>query len=84
MLKRTIREVPSSDLNHGFFSWYFPVPKKDGGLRPILDLLRLNYSRYKVYKIQDADAQDHYFPGPRVGLVHHCRLEGCLLPHPGG
>ncbi len=35
-------------------------------------------------EIQDADAQDHSFPGPRVGLVHHCRLEGCLLPHPGG
>ncbi len=35
-------------------------------------------------EIQDADAQGHSFPGPRGGLVRHCRLEGCLLPHPGG
>ncbi len=35
-------------------------------------------------EIQDADAQEHSFPGPRRGLVHHGRPEGCLLPHPGG
>ncbi len=34
-------------------------------------------------KIQDADAQEHSFPGLRVGLVCHCWLEGCLLPHSG-
>ncbi len=34
-------------------------------------------------KIQDADAQEHSFPGPRGGLVRHGRPEGCLLPHPG-
>ncbi len=34
--------------------------------------------------IQDADAQDHSFPGPRGGLAFHCQLEECLLPHPGG
>ncbi len=35
-------------------------------------------------EIQDADAQEHSFPGPRGWLVHHCWLEGCLLPHTGG
>ncbi len=35
-------------------------------------------------EIQDADTQDHSFPGPRGGMVHHCRLEGCLLPYSGG
>ncbi len=47
LLKGAIEEVPSSDLNRGFFSWYFLVLKKDGGLRPILDLRRLNYSLYR-------------------------------------
>ncbi len=38
LLKEATEEVPSSDLNHGFFSRYSLVLKKDGGLRPILDL----------------------------------------------
>ncbi len=33
LLKGAIEEIPSSDLNRGFFSRYFLVPKKDGGLR---------------------------------------------------
>ncbi len=35
-------------------------------------------------EIQDADAQEHSFLGPRGGLVRHGQPEGCLLPHPGG
>ncbi len=45
--KRAIEEVPQSDVERGFFSRYFLVPKRDGGLRPILDLQRLNFSLYK-------------------------------------
>ena len=30
------------DILNGFYSRYFAVPKKDGGLRPILDLRDLN------------------------------------------
>ncbi len=43
--KGAIEEVPQSEC--GFFSRYFLVPKRDGGLRPILDLRRLNFSLYK-------------------------------------
>ncbi len=40
-------KVPQSEVEQGFFSRYFLVPKRDGGLRPILDLRRLNLSLYK-------------------------------------
>ncbi len=45
--KGAIEEVPQSEVEQGFFSRYFLVPKRDGGLRPILDLRRLNLSLYK-------------------------------------
>ncbi len=47
LLKEATEEVHSSDLNHGFFSRYSLVLKKDGGLHPILDLRRLNYYLYR-------------------------------------
>ncbi len=45
--KGAIEEIPQSDIKRGFFSRYFLVPKRDGGLRPILDLRCLNFSLYK-------------------------------------
>ncbi len=45
--KGAIEEVPQSEVERGFFSRYFLVPNRDGGLRPILDLRRLNLSLYK-------------------------------------
>ncbi len=45
--KGAIEEVPQSEVERGFFSRYFLVPKRDSGLRPILDLRRLNFSLYK-------------------------------------
>ncbi len=41
--KEAIEVVPPHDTESGFYSRYFIVPKKDGGLRPILDLRRLNF-----------------------------------------
>nr|XP_013888376.1 PREDICTED: uncharacterized protein LOC106535818 [Austrofundulus limnaeus] len=42
LAKGTICVVPSSDINKGWYSRYFVVLKKDGGLHPILDLRVLN------------------------------------------
>ncbi len=43
------RAVPSSrDFFQGFYSPYFIVPKKGGGLRPILDLRVLNRALHKL------------------------------------
>ncbi len=36
--KGAIEEIPQAEVERGFFSRYFLVPKRDGGLRPILDL----------------------------------------------
>ncbi|KAK7899532.1 hypothetical protein WMY93_020385 [Mugilogobius chulae] len=41
LTKKAIREV-KCDQRTGFYSRYFLIPKKDGGLRPILDLRSLN------------------------------------------
>lgn len=40
--KEAITEVSMSVQQAGFYSTYFLIPKKDGGLRPILDLRPLN------------------------------------------
>ena len=40
--KRAVREVPLEQRHIGFYSRYFLVKKKGGGLRPILDLRALN------------------------------------------
>ncbi len=38
LAKDAIESVPPAEMRQGFYSPYVIVPKKDGGLRPILDL----------------------------------------------
>ncbi|KAL0149293.1 hypothetical protein M9458_055331 [Cirrhinus mrigala] len=59
--KEAIEVVPPQDRESGFYSRYFIVPKKDGGLRPILDLRLLNRSvmrlKFKMLTIKQVVSQ---------------------------
>ncbi|KAL0152531.1 hypothetical protein M9458_052254 [Cirrhinus mrigala] len=46
--KNAIEPVPPAEMKSGFYSPYFIVPKKSGGLRPILDLRVLNRSLLRL------------------------------------
>ncbi|KAL3999504.1 Ran GTPase-activating protein 1 [Sarotherodon galilaeus] len=49
--KGAVREIPQEQSQCGFYSKYFLVPKKGGGLRPILDLRALN-QHLRSYKFR--------------------------------
>ncbi|KAL0161609.1 hypothetical protein M9458_045334 [Cirrhinus mrigala] len=48
LAKDAIETVPSAEIKKGFYSPYLIVPKKGGGLRPILDLRVLNRALLKL------------------------------------
>ncbi len=48
LAKDVIEPVPPAEMKSGFYSPYFIVPKKGGGLRPILDLRVLNRALHKL------------------------------------
>ncbi len=68
LLKGAIEELPPTRRKSGFYSRYFAVPKKDGGLHPILDLRRLNL-RAKGEQFQDANSKVHLVSDPTPRLV---------------
>ncbi len=47
LAKDVMKPVPPADMKAGFFSPYIIVPKKSGGLRPILGLHILNWTFHK-------------------------------------
>ncbi len=48
LAKDAIEPVPPAEMRQGFYSPYFIVPKKGGGLRPIRDLRVLNRALHKL------------------------------------
>ncbi len=48
LAKDAIEPVPPADMRSVFYSPYFIVPKKSGGLRPILDLRVLNRALHRL------------------------------------
>ncbi len=59
--KEAIEVVPPLDRESGFYSRYFIVPMKDGGLRPILDMCQLNRSvmrlKFRMLSIEQVVSQ---------------------------
>ncbi len=59
--KEAIEVVPPHERESGFYSRYFIVPKKDGGLRPIIDLRQLNHSvsqlKFKMLTLRQVVSQ---------------------------
>ncbi len=65
--KGAIEMVPPHERESGFYSQYFIVPKKNGGLRPILDLHQ--------------DAQTGRVSDQVRALVCHDRSKRRILPY---
>ncbi len=64
LAKDAIEPVPPAEMRQGFYSPHFIVPKKGGGLRPILDLRVLNRALHKL---------------PFKMLTHRCMIK-CIQP----
>ncbi len=77
LAKDAIEPVPPAEMKSGFYSPYFIVPKKGGGLRPILDLRVLNRALHKL-PFRMLTQRLSMRPSPR--LVCSNRPEGRLLP----
>lgn len=70
--KRAIDLVPQESSGHGFYSCYFTVPNKDGGLYPIMDLKALySFIAYGKFRMT---CLHNIFP-----LLKE-RDTGCLFP----
>ncbi len=82
LAKDAIEPVPPADMRSGFYSPYFIVPKKSGGLRPILNLgsARLEPGPSQA-PVQNAHTETHLWVRPSPRLVCSDRPEGRVLPH---
>ncbi len=79
LAKNAIEPVPPADMRSGFYSPYFIVPKKSGGLRPILDLRVLNRALHKLSFKMLTQRRTHFRVRPSPRLVCSDRPEGRVL-----
>ncbi len=78
LAKDAIEPIPPVEMRQGFYSPYFIIPKKGGGLRPILDLRALNRALHKLpFKMLTHRRMIKCIQPP--GLVCSDRPEGRLL-----
>jgi hypothetical protein len=64
LLKRVIEEIPLTQSTPGFYSRLFLVPKKTGGMRPVIDLSILN----------------SYISVPHFKMETNRSIRVCILP----
>jgi len=64
LLKRVIEEIPPTQSTPGFYSRLFLVPKKTGGMRPVIDLSILN----------------SYLSVPHFKMETNRSIRACILP----
>jgi hypothetical protein len=64
LLKRVIEEIPLTQLIPGFYSRLFLIPKKTGGMRPVIDLSILN----------------RYISVPHFKMETTRSIRACILP----
>ena len=64
LLTRVIEEIPLTQLTPGFYSRLFLVPKKTGGMRPVIDLSILN----------------SYLSVPHFKMETNRSIRACILP----
>lgn len=78
--KGVIERVAPYEKRAGFYSIYFFVPKKGGGICPILDLRRLN-TFMKILPFKMLNATQILDSVEKERVVHHSGSEGHLLSH---
>ncbi len=78
LAKDAIEPVPPAEMKSGFYSPYFIVPKKGGGLRTNLGPARSEPGPSQA-PVQDVDAETHLSMHPSVRLVRSGRPEGRVL-----
>jgi hypothetical protein len=65
LLKSVIEEIPPTQSTPGFYSRLFLVPKKTGGMRPVIDLSILN----------------SYLSVPHFKMETNRSIRACILPN---
>lgn len=68
LAKDAIEPVPPAEMRQGFNSPYFIVPRKGGGLRPILDQQVLNRAMHRLPFKMLANRRMSNASSPRIGL----------------
>ncbi|KAL0147254.1 hypothetical protein M9458_057440 [Cirrhinus mrigala] len=88
LAKDAIQPAPPADMKAGFYSLYFVVPMKGGGLRPILDLRVLNQALHRLpfkmltqkHTFRCVHPQDRFAATDLKDMYFHASIFPCHRP----